>query len=68
MSKEIIKNSEIPHHELVNFYDSVCENLKIEYDRNVLLRTENMRLHQKLVDKDKLLNYVTELVEKVISI
>ena len=68
MSNEIFKNSEIQHNELVNLYDSAIENLKIEYDKNVLLRAENMRLHQKLADKDKILKYVRELLEKVISI
>jgi hypothetical protein len=67
MSDKIIKNSEIPHNELVNLYDSVCENLKIEYDRNVLLRTENMRLHQKLIDKDRILVFLKNEILKVID-
>lgn len=67
MSNEIIKNSEIPHQELVNLYNSACENLKIECDRNVLLRSENMCLHKKLLDKNRVLGYLMKEIKKAID-
>lgn len=41
---EIIKNSEIPHDELVFMYEQQQEDLKKKYDKNLQLKAEITRL------------------------
>ena len=41
---EIIKTSDIPREELEKIYESRCEDLKKEYDKNLALQLEVKRL------------------------
>jgi hypothetical protein len=48
MSNAIIKNSEIPHSELLFLYEENLVKLKKEYDDNVWIKSENKRLLERL--------------------